>query len=70
MTEQCALGAKNEQAIKDHDGRLSRHDEEFKTVYAILDKVRNRLPGWAVLVIAGLSGICSALITAARLRWG
>lgn len=39
-----------------HDARLTNLEIERKEFRDDLERVKNRLPNWAVLVIAGLSG--------------
>ena len=56
MPNDCAVGARNSQAITDHTSRLDKID-------IILDKVRNRLPVWAVFVIGGLGTACGSMLT-------
>lgn len=65
MPDPCALGAENRQAITDNRNRLNRHDVTLHDIYNLVDNVRNRLPIWAVIIIAGLSSLATALITAA-----
>ena len=55
LPSDCAVGAKNSQAIADHGNRLDKID-------LILEKVRNRPPVWATVAIAFLTGLCGWLI--------
>ncbi len=54
----CPRGVANTTRIDQHEHDIERHER-------ILERVMNRLPVWAVLVIAGLSGVCGSLLVLA-----
>ena len=67
MAEQCAAGARHEEALKNlGEGFVSHkksNEHDFDRAFDLIETVRNRLPNWAVFVIAGLTTICGSLLT-------
>jgi len=45
-----------EKPCGDHGARINRLESEQSQIWDAIDKIRNRLPNWAVFLIAALSG--------------
>lgn len=66
MTEPCALGAENKEAVRHTVRELAEHkvnnNQDHQRIFDLIERVRNRLPTWAVFVIAGLTALCGWLV--------
>jgi type VI protein secretion system component VasF len=49
------------QQVTDHERRLEKNDKEHSKMWETLDRVRNRLPVWATLLIGCLLAIIGFL---------
>ena len=48
--------------VDEHEKRLKRNDDDHKDIWKMLDKIQNRLPHWALLLISLLSAATAALV--------
>lgn len=47
----------------DHTTRISRNEKDIERIYVAVDKIKNRLPNWATLVIGVLTMAIGWLIS-------
>lgn len=51
--------------VDDHDRRLDKNDEDHVELWKSIDRIKNRLPVWATLLIALLTAGIGALLRGA-----
>ena len=48
---------------REHCNRITRNETDIKTIFDLVEKIRNRLPNWATVLIGLLMGVIGWLLS-------
>lgn len=48
--------------VDDHDRRFDKNDEDHTELWNSIDRIKNRLPVWASMLIAALTAVVGTLL--------